>query len=174
MLKKSACSASRISSDSRRRYLDHHAYWNWRDRNSTASEGLGGADHGRTSRAQLLHARDERKHDSQRAVRGRAQQRTQLRLEDLVHGQAQAHAAEAERRPRALGSRMLKRQLRLADVERANRHAARGHALDQACVCVELGLFGECGVPAPREQELRPEESYSVRARFARPDCIIR
>ena len=62
---------------------------------------------GRARGAQLLDARDEREHDPQRPVRGRAQQRAQLRLEDLVEREAQPDAAQAERRPRAFDARVL-------------------------------------------------------------------
>jgi hypothetical protein len=64
-----------------------------------------------------------------------------LRLEHVVHCEAQAYAPQSERRPRAVRARETSLQLRLAHIERANRDPSRRHAVDQTRVGHILRLF---------------------------------
>ena len=94
-------------------------------------------------RAQLFHAGHEREHDPQRSMRGRAQQGTELGLEELLEREAEPDAAQAERRPRALDAVVLDPQLRLADVEGPHRDARAAGALDELTVDGILRVFGQ-------------------------------
>ena len=73
--------------------------------------------------AKLLETRHEGEHHPQRTVLRRAEEGPQLRLKDLLDGEAEADAAKAERRAGAVDGRMVDSQLCLADVERPDGHA---------------------------------------------------
>ena len=131
-------------------------------------------DHGATRRAQLIDAGDERKHDPQRTVRGGAQQRAELRLEDLLHRETQTDAAQSERRPGAVDAGVMDRQLRLADVEGPDRDRGSRRVRHQPAVGGVLRLFRERRLSATRQQELGTEEPDALRPLFVRAPGIVR
>ncbi len=131
-------------------------------------------DHGVASRAQLFDAGDKREHDTQRPVRRGAQQGAQLRLKDFVDGEAQADAAHAERRARALDGRMLDAQLRLADIERADRHSPRRRTLHELTIGAVLRLFGQGRLATAREQELGAKQTNARRSALRCARRIVR
>ena len=91
-------------------------------------------------------------------MRGRAQQRAQLRLEDFVERQAEAQAAQAERRPRALDGGVLEPSCAsvTSNVRTVTRRGAI--ALDQPAVDGVLRLLVERRLPAPAS---RNSDRYS-------------
>src|SRR3990167_9415511 len=120
MLKKSASGASRSAASA----ADGTSIMTPTGTAGAARRAQGGGRRrdGAACRLQLLHARDEREHDPQRPVRGRAEERAELRLEDLFEAEAQTDSAQAERRPARC---LVAAPLGLTDVERPHRHAAR-------------------------------------------------
>ena len=103
----------------------------------------------------------------------RAQQRPQLRLEHFLERQAEAEAAQAERRSRGLGA-VRQSQLRLGDVEGADRDPAPGHRFEQPPVDGVLRVFVEAGRAGARQQELRAIEPDALGAALARPRGFVR
>ena len=115
----------------------------------------------RAGGAHLLDRRHERKQDPQRPVRGRAQQRPQLRLEDRRVRQAEPDAAQpGVSRAARLGKparvergiHQRPRQLTLVDVERADRDRPGRHALGHLAVLVIL-LVLPCHVRRTADQQ---------------------
>ncbi len=122
---------------------------------------------------EFFDAGDERKHDAERAVCRGAQQRTQLCLKHIVHRQAEPNAAQTERRSRAVGVRMLERQLRslTSNVRIVTRP---GDMLSTSRVYAgELRFFRQRRVSAPRQQEFRSEQADAFGAGFSRPHRIV-
>ena len=73
----------------------------------------------------------------------------------------------------AVQPRMLHPELALADVEGANRHPARSHAVDQAGVGAVLRRFRQRRLSAGRQQELGSEETDAVRAPLPRAHGVV-
>ncbi len=163
-----------IGGERRRRHFDHDADRNVGNRQAARAQRFRGPRHGAARRSQLVEAGNERKHDAQRAVRGGAQQGAQLRLEDLVERQAEADAAQSERRAGPFNAGVFDRQLRFADVERADGHAPPGRTLEEPPVGDELRLLGERALSAAGEQELGPEKPDAFGAALPCPAGVVR
>ena len=73
----------------------------------------------------------------------------------------------------AVDAGVLDRQLRLADVERADRHRRRRGALQQVAVGGVLRLFGQRGLSAAGQQELGAEQADAVRSPLVRALRIV-
>ena len=154
-------------------HLNHHANGDRRHRYPLGAESFGRADDRATRGAQLFQSRYEREHDAQRPMRRGSKQCPELRLEHVFHRETQPDAAQAERRSRALGSGVVERELRLADLERPDRHPPGRHAFDEPGIRVELDGFGERRVTAAGQQELGSEQADAVRPRLPRPGRIV-
>ena len=93
-------------------------------------------------RDHFLASADHRDQHAHRAVGAGAQDRAQLRPEQRVAREGQAHAAQAHRRVRFAGERQCGAVgLVRADVERTDRHRAPGHAQHQVAIGAELLVF---------------------------------
>ena len=136
----------------------------------------------RLRRSHLVQRRHERKHDAQRAVRGRAQQRPQLRLEDGRLREAEPDAAQpgvtaalVVGEPPGVERRVHQRprELPLVDVERADRHRPRRHPLDELPVDVVLLVLGRHVRRAADEHELRSIEPDAFGAGVERRGDVV-
>ncbi len=90
----------------------------------------------------LLTGGDHREHDVDLAVQRRSQDRPQLRLEELRHGQRDANGTPAQERI-GLGRQLqVGRWLVAADVQRADHHRPAGHRFGHGSVDLILLLLG--------------------------------
>ena len=119
-------------------------------------------EHG-ARRPPLVERRDHREHDRDAAVAGRAEDRAQLRAQQLRTVQQHADAALAEKRVVLARKRQVRQRLVAADVERADdqRPPAPERARDVA-VDGQLLLLGRRRRPL-KEQELRSQQADGLR-----------
>ena len=167
ILRERDLAGERIGGDGSGRRLDHHAQRNvapeFHAARSEFARRLGEQDAGL---AHLVDRDDQRQHDAQVAVHRRAQQRPQLRAEDLRLIEAHADGAPAEERIRFRGEPAYG-QLVAADVERANHHRHAGERLDHAPVAaVLLFLVGHRG--ATHDEEFGAHEPHALGPAVAR------
>ena len=78
-----------------------------------------------------------------------------------------------ERRARAVEAGVIDRKLRLADVERPDRHRRGSGARHQPAVGRVLGLLGQRGLAAAGEQELRTEQTDALGPLLARALRVV-
>ena len=145
----------------RGRNLDHDADRHDGRRRATARQLRGRFPDQAPGLAQLLDARDERKHDPQLALGAlerRAQQRAQLHLKRLRPREAQPQAAQALTAGALLGGGpaapqrlpcQLRRELVLVDVERPDGDRFRGHAFEHAAINLVLFVLADRGAGRP-------------------------
>ena len=109
-------------------------------------------------RAELLNRRDHRHHDHQLPVRRGAHHRAQLLEENVGTRQTEPHRAQAERGIHLRRRLERRAELVAADVEGAQRHRQRAHALEHARVGLILLLF------ARRQRAIDVQELGAVEA----------
>ena len=110
----------------------------------------------------LLDRGDHRQHDPDLASGGRVDQRAELVVEEIGARQAQAHAADAERRVRLGAIRLPRCGLVTADIERPEDHRPGSHPFADSGIDVALLGSGRRRAAA-EEEELGPDEADARR-----------
>ena len=148
-----------------------------RNRPAALTEIRCGFRHDAARFADLLDARHERKHDAERAVTRRSQQRAQLRPQQLRTRQAQTQPAQAlpasplflgnpAARQRGIGR--SQRELILVDVERPDRHRSQAPSPRASRDTPRIAGLRSEAPRCPRQQELRSVQADAFGA------CVTR
>ena len=106
-------------------------------------------------------------------MHGGAQERADLRRENLLQREAEAHAAQSERRARAVDAGVVDRELGFAHVEGADRHRVGRGTGDETTVGRVLRFLGEPRLAGAGQQELRAEQADSLGSVFHRAHGIV-
>ncbi len=143
------------------RHFDHHAERRPGGGPPLAGELIDrGAEHGPALR-QLRRQRDHRDHHLEVAMHRGAGERAQLRAEDLVMAQAQAHAADAEERIGLALAGEAGHRLVAAGIERPDGDRAAARPFEDATIgAILLVLVGQAA--AAMEQELGADQPDAV------------
>src|SRR5690606_18836862 len=141
----------------RRWQLDHRADGHVVDRVALAPELVGAVGEDGLRPQQLVEGADAREEHANRPVRARAEQRSELRPEQIGDPEREADPRQAERRIRARGGWAEADELVAAEVEGAEDDRPAAELVEDLRVDGRLFLFGRRAA-AVEVEELRPEE----------------